>query len=136
MTNEFTAWCNYYYQLILLLSDVEEYFNTLLHSAPMYCGQTRLSEVDALISYYRTVQAEKAKMDKLSKDVKEAGQTILAMMRHFEIPPGTVLTGEMPGEMAYEVWADEQDNVHIRKTEDLAIEEDDANIMVIKLSGF
>jgi hypothetical protein len=36
-------------------------------------------------------------------------------MQHFEIPPGTVLTGEIPGEMVYEVWADEQDTIHIRK---------------------
>ncbi|BAU54209.1 hypothetical protein [Mucilaginibacter gotjawali] len=53
------------------------------------------------------------------------------MMQHFEIPPGTVL----PGEMAYEVWADEQDSIHIRKTEDLAPEADNPNIMVIKCFG-
>jgi len=58
------------------------------------------------------------------------------MLRHFEIPPGTVLTGEIPGEIAYEVWADEQDRIHIRKTDDLAAEEDNPNVMVIKFSGF
>jgi hypothetical protein len=68
--------------------------------------------------------------------VKDAEIAILAIMQHFEIPPGTVLTGEIPGEMAYEVWADEHDNIHIIKTEDLAAAEDDANIIVIKLSGF
>jgi len=136
MTNEFTAACNYYYQLKLLLSDVEEYFQNLLDNAPLYCGQTRLSEVDAIIGYYRAVQAEKAKMDKMAENVKEAGRTILAIMQHFEIPPGTVLTGEIPGEMAYEVWADDQDRVHIRKTGDLAVEEENPNIIVIKCSGF
>jgi hypothetical protein len=136
MTNEFTAWCNYYYQFSMLLSEVEEHFINLLNNAPLYCGQTRLSEVDALIGYYRAVQAEKAKMDKMAEQVNEAGRTILAMMRHFEIPPGTVLTGEIPGEMAYEVWADEQDRIRISKTEDLAPEVDDADIIVIKFSGF
>ena len=68
--------------------------------------------------------------------MKEAGRTIMAIMRHFEIPPGTVLTGEIPGEIVYEVWADEQDRVHIRKTEDLAAGEDNSNMMVNKLSGF
>jgi hypothetical protein len=135
MTNEFTARCNYYYHLTLLLSDVEEHFQTLLNNAPVYCGQTRLSEVDTIIGYYRTVQAEKAKMDQLGEKLKAAGRIILAMMQHFEIPPGTVLTGEIPCEMAYEVWADEQDSIHIRKTEDLAAEADNPNIMVIKLSG-
>lgn len=134
MTNEFTAWCNYYYQLSTLFADVEEYFQNLLNDAPLYSGQTRLSEVDALIDYYRTVQAEKTKMDQMTEEVKQAERTILTMMRHFAIPPGTVLTGEIPGEMAYEVWADEQDRIHIRKTEDLAVEEDNPNIMVIKLS--
>ncbi|WP_295667320.1 hypothetical protein [uncultured Mucilaginibacter sp.] len=136
MTNEFTAWCNYYYQLSTLFADVEEYFQNLLNDAPLYSGQTRLSEVDALIDYYRAVQAEKTKMEQMAEEVKQAERTILAMMRHFEIQPGTVLTGEIPGEMAYEVWADEQDSIHIRKTRELAAEEDDPNIIVIKLSGF
>jgi len=136
MTNEFTAWCNYYYQLTLLLSDVEEHFQTLLNNAPLYCGQTRLNEVDAIIGYYRAVQAEKAKMDQLGENVKEAGYTILMMMRHFEIPPGTVLTGEIPGEMAYEVWADAQGGIQIRKTKDLVPVADNPNIIVIECSGF
>jgi len=136
MTNEFTAWCNYYYQLNLLLSDVGEYFQNLLDNAPMYCGQTRLNEVDAIIGYYREVQAEKARMDKMAEDAKEAEQTILAIMRHFEIPPGTVLTGEIPGEMAYKVWADEQDRIHISKTGDLAAVAGNPNVMVIRLSRF
>jgi len=136
MTNEFTAWCNYCYQLTKLLSEVEEYFQNLLDNAPPYRGQTRASEVDALIGYCREVQAEKAKMDKIGEEVKEAERTILAMMRHFEIPPGTMLTGEIPGEMEYAVWADEQHRIHISKTEDLEAEEDNANVMVIKFSGF
>ncbi|MDR3695535.1 hypothetical protein [Mucilaginibacter sp.] len=53
--------------------------------------------------------------------VQEAGRTILAMI---------------PGEMAYEVWADEQDNIHISKTGDLADEADNPNIIVIKCSGW
>lgn len=112
------------------------HFQTLLNNAPLYCGQTRLNEVDAIIGYYRAVQAEKAKMDQLGEDVKEAGYTILMMMRHFEIPPCTVLTGEIPGEMAYEVWADAQDRIQIRKTEDLAPVADNPNIIEIKCSGF
>ena len=136
MTNEFTAWCNYYYQFSMLLSEVEEHFINLLNNAPLYCGQTRLSEVDVIIDYHRAVQAELTRLHKMREDVKEAEIAILAIMQHFEIPPGTVLTGEIPGEMAYEVWADERDSIHISKTEDLAAEEDDTNIIVIKLSGF
>jgi len=136
MINEFTAWCNYYYQFTMLLSEVEEHFINLLNNAPLYCGQTRLSEVDVIIDYQRAAQAELTRLHKMREDVKEAEIAILTIMQHFEIPPGTVLTGEIPGEMAYEVWADEQDRIHISKTEDLVAEEDDANIIVIKLSGF
>ena len=135
MSNEFTAWCNYYYELTMLLSEVEEHFINLLNNAPLYCGQTRLSEVDVIIDYQLAVQAELTRLHKMREDVKEAEIAILAIMQHFEIPPGTVLTGEIPGEMAYEVWADERDRIHITKTEDLAAEADNANIMVIKFSG-
>ena len=136
MTNEFTAWCNYYYQLTMLLSEVEEHFINLLNNAPLYCGQTRLSEVDVIIDYHRAVQAELTRLHKMREDVKEAEIAIRAIMQHFEIPPGTVLTGEIPGEMAYEVWADKQDSIHISKTGDLVHGEDDANVIVIELSGF
>jgi hypothetical protein len=135
MSNEFTAWCIYYYQLTMLLSDLGEHFQNLLDNAPPYSGQTRVSEVDALIRYCRAVQTEKAKMDKMAEDVKQAERTILKMMQHFEIPPGTVLSGEIPGEMVYGVWADEQDRVHISKTEDFPAEPDNPNIIVIKFSG-
>lgn len=135
MTSEFTAWCNYYCQLTMLLSEYEEYFQNLLDNAPLYCGQARLSEVDAIISYYRSVQTEKAKMDKRVDDLREAERTILDIMRHFEIPPGTVFNGEIPGELRYALWADERDALHVSKTEDIAAEDDDANIMVIKFSG-
>jgi hypothetical protein len=75
-------------------------------------------------------------MNQLGEDLKGAGRTILAMMRHLEIPPGTVLTGEIPGEMAYEVWANEQDRIQIRKTGDFVPEADNPNIKVIECSGF
>src|ERR1039457_5718491 len=100
MTGEFTAYSNRYYELTKLLSKREERFKNLLDNAPFYCGQTSLSEVDAIISYYRKVQAAKAKIEKTLADMREAARPILMIMRHFEIPPGTVLTGEIPGELA------------------------------------
>jgi hypothetical protein len=65
MTNEFTAWCNYYYELTMLLSEVEEYFINLLNNVPLYCGQTSLSEVDVIIDYHRAAQAELARLHKM-----------------------------------------------------------------------
>ena len=99
MTSEFTTQCNRYYRLRVLLSEHEEHLKNLLDNAPLYCGQTKLSEVDAIISYYRRAQTEKAKTDKILDDLTATGSIILTIMRHFEIPPGTMLTGEIPGEV-------------------------------------
>ena len=133
MTGELTAYCNHYYQLSKLLSKREERLSNLIDNAPFYCGQSSLSEVDAIISYYRNAQAVKAKVDKTLADMKETAGTILVIMRHFGIPPGTVLTGEIPGELEYELWADEDEAVHIGKTKDIAGGVDEPNVMVIKL---
>jgi len=135
MTGEFTAYCNQYYELTILLAKREERFKNLLENAPLYCGQTNLSEVDAIITYYREVQTAKAKMNATFDDLKDTERVILMIMRHFEIPPGTVLTGEIPFVVEYEIWANENDAIYINKTKNLQPEEENGNIMVIKLSG-
>ena len=134
MTNEFTSWCSYYYELDMLLTEMEEHFLTLLDNTPNHLGQTNANEVDAIIAYCRMVQAERDKIDKTSGELWDAQYTILAILQHFEIPPGTVLTGEIPYEMSFEVWADEEDNVYVNKTGDLAPEEDDPNVMIFKFT--
>jgi hypothetical protein len=133
MTGEFTTHCNHYYELTKLLSRCEEHFKNLLDNAPLYCGQTSLSEVDAIISYYRKVQAAKAKIEKTADDIAEAARPILMIMRYFEIPPGTVLTGEIPGELKYEIWADEHDALYISKPKNLQPAPDNPNVITIKL---
>ena len=133
MPSEFIAHCNRYYEFTKLLAKREERFKNLLDNAPLYCGQTSLNEVDTIISYYRMVQAAKAKIEKSLDDMKETGRVILMIMRHFEIPPGTLLTGEIPGELEYEIWADENDALYINKTKNLQPEPDNPNMMVIKL---
>ena len=134
-TGEFTSYCNYYYKLTQLFAEREKRHQNLLDNAPVYCGETSVSAVDAIISYYREVQAYKAKKDKTFDSMLKTERTILAIMRHFEIPPGTVLTGEIPGQLEYEAWADENDRVYVNKTKDVAPEADNPNIMVIRFSG-
>ncbi len=133
MTSEFTAHCNHYYNLTQLLFKRHDRFENLLNNAPLYSGQTRLSEVDAIINYYREVQAYKAKMEKTMDDMKKTERIILMIMRHFEIPPGTVLTGQIPGEVEYELWANKNDMVYVHKTKDLQAEEKNPNSITIKL---
>ena len=136
MTNEFTAYCSLYYELTMLYAAQHEQLKSLEDNAPLYQGQTRSSEIDAIMSYYRGAQAEKAKMDKTFADMQKTKQTILEIMRHFEIPPRKALTGEIPGELEYEVWAYGDDKLFIEKIRDLEPEPVDPNVMVIKLSGF
>jgi len=135
-TNEFTAYCNYYYNLTIKLAKQQERFKTMLEDAPVWRGQYRLSEVDAIINYYRRTQGEQAKVDAVLDDMRETERTILMIMRHFEIPPGYVLVGEIPGSLEYEIWADDTDAIHIRKTFDLAPLQLPDNIIEIKVSGW
>jgi hypothetical protein len=135
MTGEFTAYCNHYYDLTQQLTAREGRFKNLLDNVPLYCGQTSLSEVDDIISYYRQVQAAKAKVDETCDEMRETERAILMFMQHFEMPTGTVLTGEIPGELQYEIWANENDTLYINKTKDLAPTPDDLNVIEIRLWG-
>ncbi len=132
-TGEFTAYCNHYYKLTRKLAAREEHFQNLLDNAPVYSGQTSLNEVDAIITYYRDVQAAKADMDKTFYEMKETERIILMIMQHFEITPGTILTGAMPGQLEYELYADETNTLHITKTKNLDPLADNPNIMEIKI---
>jgi len=132
MTNEFTAWCSQYYHLTKLLYEQDDRFKNLLDNALPYTGQKNLSDLDAIIACNRKVQAAKAKVDKTFKEYTATGRTILAIMRYFEIPPRTVLTGKIPGELAYEIWANEKDEVFIIKTRDLPQEPENPNMIYIK----
>ncbi|SHM20518.1 hypothetical protein [Mucilaginibacter sp. OK098] len=132
MTTEFTAWCNQYYQLTRLFSERCERFKNLLDNAPPYGRQNSLSDIDNMISYDRKIQAAKAKGDKTFKELTETRRTILAIMRYFKISPRTILIGQIAGELEYEIWANEKDDLFIGKIRDLPQEALDPNIIVIK----
>jgi len=72
-------------------------------------------------------------MDNTADDRSATERVILAIMRHFEIPPRTVLTGEIPEVLEYELWADENDALHIIKTQSLQPEPDNPNVIEIKV---
>jgi hypothetical protein len=133
MTGEFTAYCNQYYYQTQLLLKRKQRLQTFLDNAPYYCGQTNLTDVDAIISYYRQAQALKAKLDKTLQDIKATERVIVTIMRHFNIPPYTVLTGQVPHEQEYEIWADKNDEVYLIKTKTLHPPPDDPNTIIIKL---
>jgi len=132
MTNEFTTYCNHYYHLTTQLEAHNQHFQNLLDTAPPYTGQSNLTELDAIISHNRQVHAAKAKVDKTLKDLTDTAQTILKMMAYFEIPPRTWLTGIIPDELEYEIWANEKGDVFIGKVRDLQPPVPNPNIIEIK----
>lgn len=134
MDGEFNRTCSYYYRLTQLLAEREAHFRQLLENAMPYNGETRLSELDALIAYNREVQCTKTKVDEVTADMRETERIILLIMQYFEIPAGTKLKGEIEEELEFELWADENDTIYIIKTNDLAIVPDEANIIRIKLA--
>ncbi len=135
MNGEFNGICSYYYRLTKLLEQREAHFRHLLENAQPYKGETKLSELDALIEYNRSVLQAKADSEKTAADMREAESIMsLVIMQYFEIPPGTKLTGEMPEELEFEIWADDNDTVYINKTKDLVPLPDEENIIKIKIA--
>jgi hypothetical protein len=134
MTGEFTAYCNHLYYLVQQLFKRQAHLQNILDQAPLYTVQTDLSQVDAIISYYRGAQAASAEVDETLEEIKGTERTILLIMQHFGIPSGRILTGQIPGELEYEVWANEKGRVFILKIRDLEPEPENPNAITIKLS--
>jgi hypothetical protein len=134
MYGEFTTFCHRFYKLNQKMLATERIFNELLNNAPMYAGETNVNQIDDIIHNYRNVQAAKAEADKAVADLLKVERQILLVMRHFDIPNGLVLEGEIPDVMQFKIAADENDRIHILKTKTLTPEEDEPNIIRIRLN--
>jgi len=132
MNGEFSYYCTLYYRLKIKLAKQDDHFKTLLDDAPLFTNQRCLTELDEIISCNRAVQAAKAKVDKTYAQLVEAREAILKFMNYFEVPAGKVLVGEIPGELEYYIWRDEDGRIGIRKTADLTPEPLPSNFIVIK----
>lgn len=133
MTGEFNGYCSQYYTLTLLLEEQEERLSKLLNNAPMYTGQTTLNEVDAILKHYRKLQQVQARIEELTGELQKTEQTILMIMEYLDIPHNTMLTGEIPEKVAFEIWADDNNILCTQKIKDLARPVENANIITIKL---
>lgn len=137
MTGEFTHYCTRYYRLTELLIEQNGLLNSLLDNAPPpYSGQGNIAELDNILSCARKVQAAKAAADKTFKERTKIKHTILEIMQHLELPPDTLLIGEIPGELEYELWANGNDDLFIGKIRNLPPPPDDPNVIMIKCSSY
>jgi hypothetical protein len=132
MTNEFTALCAQYYRLTTRFEMAYKRYKNLSDNAPLYSGQHSINELNDLMSYSRTLETARTKGAKIFKDLTETAQTIVAIMRSFGIPPRTVLLGEIPGEIEFELWTHETGGVVINKLRDLPKEPENPNMIYIK----
>jgi len=133
MNNTLTNICNHYYYLMQQLRERYAILSDLEKNAPVYNGQTAVTEIDALMNYYSDGLLAKEKADETLAAVKKTEQKILAIMRAFDIPAGKVLFGEIPGELEYEIWANERGRLYINKIKTLEPEPENPNIITIKL---
>ena len=134
--NELTRYCNHYYLLRRKLIKRIELFNKLVADEPLYRGETLLTDIDAMICQIRRVQALQVKMDQTRAEFNETGEEILEFFKHFRIPPNTALTGIIEYDMEYQIWADEDDKLHMVPIRSLAPDFDDPNVMYIKFSDW
>ena len=133
MKTEFTTACTALYRLQERFGKRDELFYNMLAKALPYTGQTSLAELDAIIDCTRKIQKLRAAIGETVAQLREVRDVILKIMEYFEIPPYTILTGEIPEELLFEIYADEEGNLYCYKTADLQPPVDAANIIRIKM---
>ena len=134
MYTNFTTICNRYYYLIQQLRARYAILKDMEDNAPVYSGQVALTEIDDIINYYSQGRMAKEQVDQTLAEVKKTESTILAIMRQFEIPPGKVLYGEIPGELEYEIWANKHGRLYINKIKTIEPEPEKPNVITIRLN--
>jgi hypothetical protein len=116
--DEFSYVCSMFYTYKQRYMKCRARFEELIKYEPQYNGETKVSDIDDKIKYIRRVQKLEEKKWDLIDDLIFLEQDILMYMDHFEIPRNTRLTGVIPDELEYEIWADDRDVVHVEKTRD------------------
>jgi len=134
MTTELTDACNHYYNLKDQLATHELILQNLLDDALLYIGQTDLSEIDAIISHLRDVEAAQAEVNKTQAEMSRTTQTIVKLMKLVGIPTGLQLKGVIPYELEYTICIDEKATIHISKIKYLEPEPYDPNVIIVKNS--
>ncbi|MFI5159176.1 MAG: hypothetical protein ACHQF4_09945, partial [Sphingobacteriales bacterium] len=84
--------------------------------------------------YYREAQDLNEEVLQLTDELKQPARAILEFMNYFQIPRNKVLTGVIPEQLEYQLWATEDDEIGIRKTIDLEPDPLDENTILVKPS--
>jgi len=119
MTGEFSNLCARFYRLKTQVFAQDNYLKQLLANEPPGSNLHNTGKPDNSIGKTRKYQAAKAKFDDIYKKYEKVADDILVIMTHFNIPRMAIITGEIPGELTYEVWANQKNEVYIVKSKDL-----------------
>src|ERR1700741_609887 len=113
MSGMLSALCSHYYKLKMKLNKRDDRFREAFENVLKFDRELKVSEVDAIIeSGQRAVQAFDAR-DITFEKLKETERRILDLMKRLGIRPWWFLTGEIYGELEYEVWYTEKGEVYI-----------------------
>jgi hypothetical protein len=136
MNGILTALCGHYYKLKMKLYQHDDRFKAVFDSVLKFDSHTRISELDTILDSCRRAVDASDKMQIAFEKVKETEHRILHLLKCLGVRPRWFMTGEIAGELEYEVWYDDKDNVYIAKVRDLEPEPPKRNVITIKMAPF
>lgn len=131
-----SALCSHYYKLKIKLHKQDDRFKLLFDNVLKFDGNVTVTELDAILVSTGKVCAAHDKTQVTFEKVKETEQKILHLLKWLGVRPRWFLTGQIPGELEYELFYDMNDNVHVVKTRDLEPEPVNPNIISIDLGAW
>lgn len=128
--------CAHYYKLKLKMNKQDDRFKLLFDNMLKFDGNVTVDELDAIWESTRQVCIASDDTMITFEKIKETEQRILQMLKSMGVRPRWFITGQIPGELEYELFYDMNGNVHVIKTKDLEPEPENPNIVKIDLGAW
>jgi len=128
--------CAHYYKLKLKMYKQDDRFKMLFDNMLKFDGHVTVAELDAIWESTSNVCIASDDTMITFEKVKETEQRILKMLKSMGVRPRWFITGQIRGELEYELFYDMNDNVHVIKTKDLEPEPVNPNVITIDLGAW
>lgn len=130
-----TLCCNYYLASERLIKQ-QQRFEELLAKPASFAGQTYLPDIDKTIRRWHKRQEASDAITYTQAELTDLQAMILILFEYIGAAPNTRLTGELPEEVEFAIWADDNQQLHYEKLRDLApVLEDGCEYITIRLGG-
>src|SRR5579872_6408466 len=113
MSGMLTALCGHYFKLKLKLYKRDDRFKELFDNVLKFDQNVTLSELDDILESSHKVVDAFDKTQITFEKMKDAERKILHLLKCLGVRPNWFMTGEIEGEMEYEVWYDGNDNLFV-----------------------